>query len=259
MKEEATNKNFWWFEKTYYQLISSRKSRGLDKSTLEGYYERHHILPKCMGGKDEENNFVLLTCREHIIAHILLYKMYPNNLKLTKAAMIMTSNSNGTKVSTRIAAELRETYGKLQIERNNQIRETSADGYVLNKSIRDKMSKSRLGHITSDITKNKISMSEKGKYVNSETRKRISDSYKDTEDRRKKLSKIGLEVMKDNSIRKRISNSLKGKINTQNTRGKLITNGTETYNSLIECAKENNISVRKLKQLIEILHQIIKL
>jgi hypothetical protein len=37
------------------------------------YSETHHILPKCLGGKDK-NNLVKLTAKEHYIAHALLTK-----------------------------------------------------------------------------------------------------------------------------------------------------------------------------------------
>jgi hypothetical protein len=40
------------------------------------YKERHHIIPKCMGGSDDEENLVDLLLREHIIAHKLLADIY---------------------------------------------------------------------------------------------------------------------------------------------------------------------------------------
>ena len=36
------------------------------------YSERHHIIPRCLGGTDDENNLIYLTYREHFIAHKLL-------------------------------------------------------------------------------------------------------------------------------------------------------------------------------------------
>jgi len=40
------------------------------------YKERHHIIPKCMGGSDDEENLVDLLLREHIVAHKLLADIY---------------------------------------------------------------------------------------------------------------------------------------------------------------------------------------
>jgi len=61
--------------KVYTQLIDAAKSKHRSKKT--GYYECHHILPRCMGGTDHKENLVLLTPREHFIAHYLLYKNNP--------------------------------------------------------------------------------------------------------------------------------------------------------------------------------------
>jgi hypothetical protein len=55
------------YEKIYNSLIQSRKARGIDKSKLDGYYELHHIVPRCLGGSNEDCNLVLLTAREHLL------------------------------------------------------------------------------------------------------------------------------------------------------------------------------------------------
>lgn len=44
------------------------------------YYEKHHIIPRCIGGSDNELNLVLLTAREHFLAHYLLCKIYGNTI-----------------------------------------------------------------------------------------------------------------------------------------------------------------------------------
>ena len=62
------------YKKLYKQFIHSRKSR----SELTGYSEEHHILPRCMMGKDDDINLVKLTAREHYFAHALLHKIYNN-------------------------------------------------------------------------------------------------------------------------------------------------------------------------------------
>lgn len=54
----------------YFALIDRAKARA-----VEGYTERHHIIPRCMGGTDACNNIVRLTAREHYLAHLLLCKM----------------------------------------------------------------------------------------------------------------------------------------------------------------------------------------
>ena len=36
------------------------------------YHERHHIIPRCLGGGNEEENLIDLFAKEHFIAHKLL-------------------------------------------------------------------------------------------------------------------------------------------------------------------------------------------
>ena len=43
------------------------------------YHEKHHILPKCMGGTDEKDNLIDLFAREHFEAHRLLALENPEN------------------------------------------------------------------------------------------------------------------------------------------------------------------------------------
>lgn len=61
------------------------------KSKLENiiYTERHHIIPKCLGGTDDDDNIVILSYPEHCFAHYLLALMYPNNKGLISAFSIM--------------------------------------------------------------------------------------------------------------------------------------------------------------------------
>lgn len=63
--------------KHYKTLCLSRQSLNREKSNTE-YFESHHIVPKSLGGSDDNSNLVLLTAKEHYIAHLLLYKHYKN-------------------------------------------------------------------------------------------------------------------------------------------------------------------------------------
>lgn len=71
--------------KVYDQLIE----RGLTRSSLTCYFEKHHIIPKCLGGSNHRNNIVNLTAREHFIVHWLLSRIYPNNSKIALAFYMM--------------------------------------------------------------------------------------------------------------------------------------------------------------------------
>jgi hypothetical protein len=68
----------------YNKLINHYKT-----VLVDGHHEKHHIIPKCMGGTDDIKNLILLPTRVHFIAHYLLYKAYPNNKQLSHAFAMM--------------------------------------------------------------------------------------------------------------------------------------------------------------------------
>lgn len=74
----------------YNLLISTAQSRGLDKKTLNGYYEIHHIIPRSFNGSNDEDNLVLLTYREHVLAHMLLYLINSENKDMFLAFSLLT-------------------------------------------------------------------------------------------------------------------------------------------------------------------------
>lgn len=57
------------YKRWYDNLIEFRRN-----NILESDFEKHHILPKSLGGVNDESNIVRLTYREHYIAHLLLTK-----------------------------------------------------------------------------------------------------------------------------------------------------------------------------------------
>lgn len=77
------------YKHIYDQLVKRGRLRKLDC-----YVERHHIVPRCMSGLDDESNLVELTPEEHYVAHQLLVKIYPHNHKLARAAHMMTVGSS---------------------------------------------------------------------------------------------------------------------------------------------------------------------
>lgn len=44
--------------------------------SVNEYTEKHHITPKHMGGSDDESNMIVLTYRQHTLAHLLLYRVF---------------------------------------------------------------------------------------------------------------------------------------------------------------------------------------
>lgn len=60
------------YDKHYAALIVKARNRAKPL----GYTERHHVVPRSMGGTDTPDNLVWLTAREHFVAHVLLAKMH---------------------------------------------------------------------------------------------------------------------------------------------------------------------------------------
>lgn len=71
------------------------------------YYERHHILPKCVNGTDDVSNLILLTAREHFICHQLLIHIYPNDTNLLYAFNRLVFDKRGRKITSRTYEMLR--------------------------------------------------------------------------------------------------------------------------------------------------------
>lgn len=99
------------YTRWYSSLIEKRQNEIPD-----GYKENHHIIPKCMGGQDTNDNLVFLTAREHIVAHWLLTKMTSgaNQRKMYHAFanMLRISENQERKVTILEVAKCREARSK---------------------------------------------------------------------------------------------------------------------------------------------------
>lgn len=99
------------YSNIYTNIIKKRQT-----NTPDGYYETHHILPRCLGGTDNKDNLVKLTAKEHFICHLLLTKMYPkgsNEYYKTCHAflmMLVSSRKNKRHVTARRYETLRTAY-----------------------------------------------------------------------------------------------------------------------------------------------------
>ena len=82
----------------YERIYESIVARGKERVTVEGYSERHHIIPRCLGGSDDEENLVTLTAEEHYVVHQLLVKMHPQEASLWYAATMMGSTRTNNKL-----------------------------------------------------------------------------------------------------------------------------------------------------------------
>jgi|694.fasta_scaffold144692_2 hypothetical protein len=100
----------------YNKLIIKAKSEARKKAAGI-YYEAHHIKPKSFGGEGDcrntnHPNIVLLTPKEHYIAHLLLTKIYPNSPAMHTALWNMLNTKKNIRYapSSRTYKLLREEY-----------------------------------------------------------------------------------------------------------------------------------------------------
>lgn len=91
----------------YYNIINRALTR-----QINGYVEKHHIIPKSLGGSNDIANIVPLTAREHFICHLLLIKMVDkqNKYKMVFAAWQQSrpSKNKDIKVTSHVYEMLRK-------------------------------------------------------------------------------------------------------------------------------------------------------
>ena len=85
----------------------------LQNKGYNGYTEKHHICPRAMFPEFDSFieftwNCAKLTPRQHFIAHLLLYKTYPNERSQAQTMYFMTK-LHGTKITSKL-------YSKLKLE-----------------------------------------------------------------------------------------------------------------------------------------------
>lgn len=103
------------YTKWYMNIITQAKLDVNNRS--EGYFEKHHIIPKSLDGSDSKDNLVKLTAREHFICHTLLIKMLEGKARQKMAyAMYFLMNRKNRKeqlkINSRIFLFLREEHSK---------------------------------------------------------------------------------------------------------------------------------------------------
>lgn len=179
------------YQRIYNEIVERGKTR-----KLTSYKEKHHIIPRCMGGTDESENIVELTATEHFICHKLLTEIYPNENGLHYASWMMITMKDvlgrDYRVGSREYQRLRENiivseetkqkisqiriergigkgesngmYGKTHTSEARRIQSEKARGYTHTEDAKRRMSESHIGMSpsnkgmpTSDVVKKKIS------------------------------------------------------------------------------------------------------
>jgi hypothetical protein len=78
-------------------------------------YELHHIFPSSLGGSAEKSNLVLLTYREHYVAHWLLTKIYPHEPKMHYGFLCMLRDPYGNrKLTSRMVETIKSNFSEFK-------------------------------------------------------------------------------------------------------------------------------------------------
>jgi hypothetical protein len=161
------------YNKLYYNFMNSRKS--MNRRKRDGvYYEKHHIIPMCLSGSNHKDNLVLLTAKEHFIAHRILYKIYPEDKNIALAFWGMCNQKN-KKIKRYIPSSRSYEEARLAFLKNNT---------------GDNNPKGFLGKKHSEKTRIIQSISNKGKIYSEATREKI------------RITKIGKKYSKEVNLKK---------------------------------------------------------
>jgi hypothetical protein len=164
------------YSKHYEALVAKAKARSKPK----GYVERHHVVPRSLGGLDDHNNLVWLTAREHFIAHVLLAHIYGGSqwyavmmfaagdrrtinsrlydLAKRKHAMWMSERFKGHSLSN----EHRSAISIGLLGNRNTAGKVLSDGHKSAISLGLKGNKNTFGKLASQSTKTKMSAAHSG-------------------------------------------------------------------------------------------------
>jgi hypothetical protein len=191
------------YVKIYFDLMSKAKSR----DDVAGYTERHHVVPRCLGGSNASDNLVRLTAREHFLAHLLLIKMVgaEHRRKMAYAVICfkrknpkhlgreVTNSKNFANVKLLLAnlPVSAETLQRISTALKGKKRPKSVcdaiskahRGKTVSVESRLKMREAKLGKILSEETKAKMSHAKRGKSFTKSHCENISKSYRKTEAR----------------------------------------------------------------------------
>jgi hypothetical protein len=179
-----------------YQIIYDNIIYKANNRIIDEYTETHHIIPKCMGGKNTDINLVKLTPKEHFICHKLLCEIYPTNPKLKFAYWAMCNKLTKNKESRTYIISASE-YSRAKLQHSKLISEYM---FMYNPShradVKEKLSKIHTGkkHTAEhnkkkgracelnvskrDDVRLKISEKLKGHTISEETKRKISETLK---------------------------------------------------------------------------------
>ena len=153
------------------------------------YTEKHHIIPRSLGGSDNSSNIVVLTAREHFIAHCLLARIHGGNQWSALMIMCKRAKMTGRQFEkSKIEHATSKKGSKWSIEQR-QAWSIKCKGKPKSKEHAAKVGMSHKGLKHTDEAKEKMKNNSRwlGKYFSNELKKKVSDGVKAAAVRRQQL------------------------------------------------------------------------
>lgn len=147
----------------YDKFIISRRDEEVKLLNSKEYKERHHILPTSLGGGNNIENLIYLTARDHYFAHCCLAKIYSGKMWSALFAIANMSKVDGSAayfLRGRMVAVAKTKAAEVRSRNMQQLWQSG------------EFKRNRIYSPLSEVTKNKISVGNKGKKCSEESIKK---------------------------------------------------------------------------------------
>lgn len=196
------NNSMIFIDNKYLQIYNNIIDRAKSRGKIDVYTEKHHIIPRSLGGTNDLDNLVHLTGREHFIAHRLLVKITEGK---EQNKMIFALNS--------------------MMNRNNDTMDRYSPTSRVYEHLRILLAEAHKQMGRTDEHKLAISKAHTGKKVSEDTRRRMSEAIKASgpaggavkgstrkESTREAISKARKGMKFSEEHRRKLSEAKKGKV-----------------------------------------------
>jgi len=179
------------YSRIYFNIIIKAKLR-----VIVGYKETHHIIPRSLGGSNDQDNLAELTAKEHYIVHLLLPHMVIDPIHKSKmwSAYMCMSKMHSKSHNRYTGAGASRFYEKAKLNTDfgtrrgikqsleeKQKRAESLKGHIVSEETRLKIGDANRGRKLlprSEDTRKKLSIAAQGRKLSEESKQKISNSSK---------------------------------------------------------------------------------
>jgi hypothetical protein len=193
------------YSRWYFNIIKNAIQESRQKIKFE--LEKHHIIPKSLGGTNKKDNLVLLTHKEHFICHLLLTKFTEKqekvkmNLAWYKMANVKRYNSRKyqfyrKKMIECISGENNPFYGKTHTKEVREKLKIANLNSGTNKGVpKSEEHKRKLSEHFKGKKNPKVAEALRGRKLSAETKEKISKAGKG-----RKFSPEAIEKIRNASL-----------------------------------------------------------